>query len=667
MNSASNASGSEKLLSIVIPMYNADNKLGLCIDSLNRLEESFDFNRALGGKNYEVIFVDDKSSDNTHSTLLHLSERKSNWIVLQTSTNSGSPSTPRNLGIEKSTGDYIFFLDGDDEIDERGIVAALELALLNSHDLVRGCVEVNYLGDRRTIVDRIELPEGASLDERVRILAQGQSLNCSALWKRDLLLNSGVRFDPTVRMGEDIVFTARAMLVAKSIGYVDYPLFHYVRQPGGGDSAMHYYSGRELRELVSSWQQVESAFESRGLSYIALHGDRTINYALRLVIRYLDRNNYSTDDLIYFSEFFVNNKETIQKISFSDAHVQDLVSTLIRGDIEKIHEEIKPRLLIAGHDLKFIKPAFPLLRKKYQVQIDEWPTEVLHSENSSNKWLEWADYIWVEWLTAAAVWYADRVRPSQSLIVRMHRYELGRSYGDEIRSAGVSAFVTIAPHCMEDLIERFEFDRGKVRFIPNFYFTEQYKKAEITNKERVFKLAIIGSVPQRKGYLKALEVLSKLREVDDRYSLTVMGKSYREVPWIGGDPLEQAYFSACDAFVKENDLADSIYNLGWVNTYDCVHEFGFVLSMSEHEGSHVGPGEAFCARNQGVFLPWRGAEYVYPETSVFKDQDAMVDHILKMRNLEEFNKIAISGQKYMNDNYDIGLFIERVDDLFRNS
>ncbi|WP_404290812.1 glycosyltransferase [Glutamicibacter arilaitensis] len=666
MSSAQTIIGSDCALSIVVPMHNADNKLGLCVDSLESLGSYTQFEELLGDRQFEVLFIDDKSTDSTYEKLEELCGDHENWALYQTEKNTGSPSTPRNIGIDNSLGDYIFFLDGDDEIDPEGITKALALAQQMDHDLVRGSVEVNYLGERRTVVDRIKVVENMPVEDMITTIAKGQSLNCSALWKRDLLVRHNLRFDPNTRMGEDLVFTSAGMNRSGSIGYVDHPLFHYIRQPGGGNSAMHYYSGRELRELVTSWQSVEDSFAERGLSYMELHGDRTINYALRLVIRYLDPTNVDEDDIRFFADFFARNKTTIREINFADPHVQDLVGTLARGDVKVIREEIKPRLLIAGHDLKFIKPAIPLLRKNYQVQIDEWPTEVLHTEELSSRWLDWADFIWVEWLTAASVWYSERVRPTQTLVVRMHRYELGRSYGDQIKRSAVSAFITIAPHCMEDLIERFEFDRGKVRFVPNFYFTDSYKRADPTNEDRVFKLAIIGAVPQRKGYLKALEVLSKLKETDDRYSLSVMGKSYRELTWVAGDPLEQAYFSACDSFIDAHDLNDSVHNLGWVDTYDSVHEYGFVLSMSEHEGSHVGPGEAFCAGNQGVFLPWRGVEYVYPETSVFDDTDAISEYILSMRNLDEFNRVAIAGQDYMRDNYDIGLFTDRVDKLLRS-
>lgn len=665
MNMNIDKNQSKVLLSIVVPMHNAESKMGLCLDSIKSLQENDEVNDILGESVIEIIFIDDRSTDSTFDMLIEFCDSNPNTVLLQTSVNTGSPSTPRNMGIEAARGDYIFFLDGDDEIDPRGISLALNAADRYSHDLVRGSVEVLYRGDHSTVVDRLSIDEGMTVDDLIVKIAKGQSLNCSALWKRSLLLTNAIRFDPDTRMGEDLVFTSTAMNKSSSIGYVDHPLFHYVRQPGGGMSAMHHFTGRELRELVTSWQAVEDSFNSRGFSYIELHGDRTINYALRLVIRHHVISEISDADIDFFMKFFQRNAQAVHSVELRDLHAKSLAEALIGGNSAEVREELKPRLLIAGHDLKFIKPSIPLLRKKYQVQIDEWPSEVMHDEKASSRQLEWSDYIWVEWLTAASVWYSQRVKPTQKLVVRMHRYELGRSYGDQIRRSAVSAVVAIAPHCLEDFIERFDFDRGKVRFIPNFYFADSYRKADPNDESRVFKLAIIGSIPQRKGFLKALDLLNKLKKNDSRYSLSVLGKSFSELQWVAGDPLEQAYFAACDRFIVDNELEDSIHYLGWSNTYEEVANFGFVLSMSEHEGSHVGPGEAFCAGNQGVFLPWRGVEYVYPEKSVFQDTNSMADYIIGMQDVSKFNEVAQLGQQFMRNNYDINLFVSRVENLFK--
>lgn len=657
---------STPLLSIIVPMHNAVEKMGLCLDSLARLEHCISLQRVLNGRYVEILFIDDFSTDGTYEILQDECKSRSNWRLLRTNHNTGSPSTPRNMGLGAATGEFVFFLDGDDELAAEGIAGALAMAEANDYDVVRGPVEIYYRGDRRVLVDQIHPPANASVSEMMVAIARGQSLNCSALWRKSLLKIHELEFDSGTRMGEDIVFTAAALSKADSIGYVDTPLFHYVRQPGGGGSSMHYFSGRELRELVTSWQSVEDYFASQGLSYLELHGDRTVNYALRLIIRYHDRDKIADEDLEIFSNFFQRNAAILSGITFKDPHVKEMVSTLATAEPAAFWSLVKPRLLIAGHDLKFIKPAIPLLRQRYQIRIDEWPTEVIHNARQSSEMLAWADFVWVEWLTAAAVWYADRIKPTQDLIVRMHRYELGRSYGDRIRQSAVSTFVAIAPHCLEDMIERFSFDRVKVRFIPNFYFVDKYEKADPRDESRIFRLAMIGAVPQRKGYLQALELLARLRSIDKRFTLSVLGKQPSDFPWVANDPLEQAYFSSCEDFIQRSDLEAAVEHRGWSNTLTTSREFGFVLSMSEHEGSHVGPGEAFCAGNQGVFLPWRGVEYVYPESAVFSDVSVMAEYILAMRDPAAFNEAALSGQRYMRENYDVDLFVNRVHELLRS-
>lgn len=107
-------------------------------------------------------------------------------------------------------------------------------------------------------------------------------------------------------------------------------------------------------------------------------------------------------------------------------------------------------------------------------------------------------------------------------------------------------------------------------------------------------------------------------------------------------------------------------NAGWVDTKQATKDFGFVLSTSEHEGSHVGPGEAFCAGNQGVFLPWRGVEYVYPERFVFETPSAIADHIRANQEVEHFEKLAAEGRSFMVETYDVSLFLDRVVKLWKS-
>jgi len=88
-------------ISIVVPVYNAEKTLIKCIESILRL----DYN------DYEIIFVDDGSTDNSKNIINSFAERHEN-IRLFEQTNNG-PASARNSGIKKSSGDIIFFTDSD--------------------------------------------------------------------------------------------------------------------------------------------------------------------------------------------------------------------------------------------------------------------------------------------------------------------------------------------------------------------------------------------------------------------------------------------------------------------------------------------------------------------------------------------------------------------------
>lgn len=649
-------------LSILVPMHNAMAKMGRCVDSLREADELL----RGGGFRTQVLFVDDCSDDGSFEALETVVSGRDSWSVTRLSVNSGSPSRPRNTALADAVGRYVFFLDGDDAVNGLGLLAAVKQADEFGHDTVRGPVVVEYVGENKRItVDSLAVPEDASVDDMMRLIGANQSLTCTALWRRDFLLSHGMWFDETSRMGEDVVFTATAILKCSSIGYVAENLFRYVRMPGGGGSSMHNFGGREIRELVNSWQLVEDAFAERGLSYLELHGDRTVNYALRQIIRYHVAEEIGPEDIEVFADFFVRHRVVLKTVKLGDPHVRELVDALSLQGSSAFWEGVKPRLLIAGHDLKFILSAVPDLRRWFVVRVDEWATEVLHDEARSRQALAWADYVWVEWLTSAAVWYASRVGPTQRLVVRVHRYELGRNYGDQIDFGRISGLISIAPHCHEDLIERFSIERSKVHFIPNFYRVDDYAQADPSDDSRVFSLALIGAIPRRKGLLKALQLLKMLREVDSRYSLSLLGKRVDELPWVAWDPHEQQYFEACESFVESNGLSGAVDWVGWQDARATAKDYGFVLSTSEHEGSHVGPGEAYCAGNQGIFLRWRGAEFVYPERQVFDSLEEMCAYILSMRDLAKFNAEADRGRAYMRQTYDISLFLDRVRRVFR--
>lgn len=92
----------EPLISIVIPVYNAEKYLRACLDSM--LAQTY--------KNWEAICVNDGSSDNSAQILEEYAAKDARFHIIN-QPNSGV-STARNTGMRQTTGKYIYFMDADD-------------------------------------------------------------------------------------------------------------------------------------------------------------------------------------------------------------------------------------------------------------------------------------------------------------------------------------------------------------------------------------------------------------------------------------------------------------------------------------------------------------------------------------------------------------------------
>ena len=110
---------SEYKLSIIVPTFNLENKVTLTFNSIK--------SQTIGFEDIEVIFVDDNSTDNTLKIIDGFSHDFENVKVFKTDENSGFAGKPRNVGLEKSTGEYVLFLDGDDQL----LVDSCEILLKN--------------------------------------------------------------------------------------------------------------------------------------------------------------------------------------------------------------------------------------------------------------------------------------------------------------------------------------------------------------------------------------------------------------------------------------------------------------------------------------------------------------------------------------------------------
>lgn len=215
-------------LSVIIPMFNAENFIGECLTSL--ANQTF--------QDFEVIIVDDCSTDNSLNAALTFSKIFGERLRLaKLSANSGCPGVPRNFALEAARGEYIFFLDSDDFLAETALENFYTVAKNFDADVVHAdwFVTAQNFGGKfefkqqsfqaGNFVDEPTL-ETFDIGERVTGFIQKKFLwwACNKLFRRKLLTENKISF-PAIKIFEDFVFSFEALVAAKN--YVRVPFANY--------------------------------------------------------------------------------------------------------------------------------------------------------------------------------------------------------------------------------------------------------------------------------------------------------------------------------------------------------------------------------------------------------------------------------------------------------
>jgi len=224
-------------VSVVVPVYNPGDHIEALIDSL--------LNQSLPAEEYEAVFVDDGSTDNTPALLDRAAAEHANLRVIH-QPNSGWPGKPRNVGIDNAQGDYVFFGDHDDWLGAEALERLHACAVRNNADIVIGKMVAH---------DRGELPRELFRRNRDHATLQNaplqDSLTPHKLFRRAFLNEHGIRFPEGKRRLEDHVFVMTAYFAAANISVIsDYDFYHHIGRPDDGNA------GRRAIEPVSYYGYV---------------------------------------------------------------------------------------------------------------------------------------------------------------------------------------------------------------------------------------------------------------------------------------------------------------------------------------------------------------------------------------------------------------------------
>jgi poly(ribitol-phosphate) beta-N-acetylglucosaminyltransferase len=650
-------------ISVVVPCYNAVDKIGRCLNSIR----SIDFSQT----EYEVLFVDDRSTDGTYDLLNEVCAEMPNWHLFRLEMNSGSPSRPRNYGIDVAKGEYVYFLDCDDEVLPAALRDQYDLACETGATLIRSELWAEDGKSRRLMNQLNDWASHLPLSKRRELIIGKQSTVVASFIRLDLLKRNGIRWPEHLRMGEDTIFLATVLRHSENIEYLPRPTLVYYKLPSLTPASTQRYGRRELSDHLDVWETTQELLRPVGIDYLKSRLHVGLRVSLEAQI-FRNRGDMDAPTFKKLHDFVGRNWEIIRNFKYSD-RLKELLKSVIDGRYEEFRLLCRPRLLIAGHDLKFVRDAIPELATTFDIRVDEWTGHAIHDESESLRHLEWAELIWCEWLLKNVEWYSNHKRSNQRLIARMHRMELGRHFGERLNVQNVDAFVAVSVVFFERLIERFpDIPRPKVRLIDNYVRTNGYK--ESSNQDRLFTLGMIGILPSRKGLLRVLNILNSLRKQDSRYRLEIFGHNPEDIPWVFRNKGEMAYFNECNAFIESNGLASAVSFNGHqdVKSELAAKNVGYVISASDAEFGFPGPesfhvaiADAFSSGGIAFVRHWPGAEYIWPGNYILETDGEIVEKIIHLsRDEQERSRLGMEGKDFVESNYGVERFAASVRDLF---
>jgi glycosyltransferase involved in cell wall biosynthesis len=286
-------------------------------------------------------------------------------------------------------------------------------------------------------------------------------------------------------------------------------------------------------------------------------------------------------------------------------------------------------LVIAGHDLKFIKPFYPYFTKAgIRILLDFWQGHSHHNKVVSKRLLAQADTVFCEWMLGNAIWYGKNKREGQKLVGRLHAQELRSPLLKKLPFEQFEKVVFVGPHMLRNAQKSHPELKENGLVVYNGVDVDGLQLVS-REKSKYKVLGLVGMVPQSKRLDRALDILKELRKEDDSYILRVKGKQPKDYPWMAGRTDEMAWYESVYRRLKEDPgLKGSVF---FDEQGDDMPQWyagiDYVLSVSDHESFHLAVAEGAVAGCIPIVSPWEGAEEIYPKEWVFSEVEDAVNAI----------------------------------------
>ena len=305
------------LVSIIIPIYNVQEYLPRCIESV--LNQTY--------KNFELILVDDGSPDRSGDICDYYAKKDSRIKVIHKQ--NGGVSSARNYGIKIAQGEFINFIDSDDWIPNDSIENLVNLQKENNADLVC-CTYERYLLNSKIVpvkfCDKFFSVENVDYEEINVLLSDLFRGACTKLYKSSIIKVNNILFDEKVKIGEDSIFVYSYLSKSKTIRCSNLISYKYIINKASAMRSKH----EDFYKYIIAVTQAKIKFFS------SLNIDETIKKGLycRCIVggiddashHYLERfNDKKTIEIVseflrFFESYYVKNDKDTEAILIKLLH-----------------------------------------------------------------------------------------------------------------------------------------------------------------------------------------------------------------------------------------------------------------------------------------------------------------------------------------------------------
>lgn len=241
--------------SIVIPIFNVEKYLEECVGSI--LKQSF--------SDYEIILVDDGSTDNSPQICDRLSELDSRIRVIHKP--NGGQADARNKGTQLASGEYLIYIDSDDFISDPEFLSDI-FELCKKNDIVCYKFQKFFESTDRLQPCGFSMPvfaENTDISEKIRLLSANDAMYCAAWTKairRSLITENNICFETGCKC-EDMKWYFEVLLKAESIAGIDKSYIVYRQREG---SVTKTNDLKTIADNVASIEDIYSVIESEAKS-----------------------------------------------------------------------------------------------------------------------------------------------------------------------------------------------------------------------------------------------------------------------------------------------------------------------------------------------------------------------------------------------------------------